>query len=61
MAISVCNSVVNEQGKELLEHGSSLFPVAFYGDELSDLEIPWHWHDEIEIFWSNTGTTEIMW
>ena len=48
MALSECISVVDEQGRELLAHGTALFPVACYHDNLEELAVPWHWHDEIE-------------
>ena len=48
MALSECISVVDEQGRELLAHGTALFPAACYHDDLEELAVPWHWHDEIE-------------
>lgn len=37
------------QGEELREHGTRLFPVACYLDLLPRDEIPWHWHNELEL------------
>ena len=59
MALSPCNTTVNEHGMELVEHGTSLFPVAFYHDNLMEEDVPWHWHDELEIFLVSEGTTEV--
>lgn len=60
MALSVCNTTVNEQGMELVEHGTPLFPVAFYHDDLLEEDVPWHWHDELEIFLVSEGATEVV-
>jgi hypothetical protein len=38
----------NSQGMELTSHGSPLFPIAFYHDNLERERVPWHWHDELE-------------
>lgn len=49
MAISICNILTDESGRELTSHGTSVFPSACYCDDLTSEEISWHWHDEIEI------------
>lgn len=60
MALSVCGAVsVDRQGRELIEHGTPLFPVACYHDNLSEAEVPWHWHDELEILIVETGTAHV--
>lgn len=48
MALSRCVGATDGQGRELLEHGTALFPVACYHDDLEMDQVPWHWHDEIE-------------
>lgn len=48
MALSICNTTTDEQGRELLEHGTALFPIACYHDDLQYESVPWHWHDELE-------------
>lgn len=48
MAISECISLVGENGRELLRHGTSSFPIASYHDDLGAAEVPWHWHEEWE-------------
>ena len=50
MIPSVCKTEVNEDGLELVEHGNEAFPVAFYEDDFSMHPLPWHWHDELEVF-----------
>lgn len=44
-----CSVQTNMQGEELREHGTRLFPVACYLDLLPRDEIPWHWHNELEL------------
>lgn len=48
---------VNSQGRELTVHGSASFPVGIYYDDLSALEVPWHWHDEMEAVFVEKGET----
>lgn len=48
MSLSICNVSIDNSGRELLEHGSSAFPIACYHDNLSEHEVPWHWHEELE-------------
>lgn len=49
MALSICDVKTSLQGRELVEHGSALFPVACYHDNLTLKPVPWHWHDELEV------------
>lgn len=60
MALSVCGPVsTDQQGRELIEHGTPLFPVACYYDNISEMEVPWHWHDELEFLVVKTGTARV--
>lgn len=60
MALSVCEPImINQQGRELTKHGTALFPAAFYHDRLSEAAVPWHWHDEIEVLFIETGTSHV--
>ena len=56
MAISPCVNHIDEQGRELVEHGTALFPVACYHDDLTSDPVPWHWHDELEAVIIEEGT-----
>lgn len=47
--ILTCSVQTNVRGEELREHGTRLFPVACYLDLLPRDEIPWHWHNELEL------------
>ena len=60
MAISPCGSGapnISREGRELVEHGTPLFPVAFYLDDLERDRVPWHWHDELEAAVVESGET----
>ena len=59
MAISMCKSLVDSSGRELLVHGTADFPIACYHDDLSQLEVPWHWHDELEAALVTEGSATV--
>ena len=48
MAISPCASRADPRGRELVSHGTALFPAACYHDDLLQTPVPWHWHTELE-------------
>ena len=50
MALMPCGSAADPHGRELVAHGTALFPAACYRDDLylEDVPCPWHWHDELE-------------
>lgn len=48
MAISPCTAAIDENGRELIRHGTTSFPIASYNDDLLLENVPWHWHDELE-------------
>lgn len=49
MALSQCITRIDSQMRELLEHGTAAFPAACYHDDLREEEVPWHWHEELEV------------
>lgn len=60
MALSICIPVsTDSSGRELVNHGTALFPVACYHDNLSEFEVAWHWHDELEVFTVESGTARV--
>lgn len=47
--ISCAQDVVADiEGRELVQHGSALFPIACYAEDLKSYSIAWHWHEEFE-------------
>lgn len=55
MALAECNVRTNRQGRELVEHGTALFPVACYYNNLAEDSVAWHWHDELEVIVMEEG------
>jgi len=52
----------DESGRELTSHGASDFPCASYDEWFSKFfggEVPWHWHDEVEIVLVVEGSTKV--
>lgn len=51
-----------KNGRELTAHGNDDFPCAIYDECFSEFfggEVPWHWHDEIEIVLVTEGATKV--
>lgn len=48
MAVNICDSIINDKGQEVKEHGTTFFPIACYDNNLTELPVPWHWHEELE-------------
>ena len=40
----------DKTGKELVKHGTTMFPIACYESDLGKWKVDWHWHDELEAF-----------
>lgn len=59
MALALCDTKTNQQGRELTDHGSALFPIACYHDNLTTESVPWHWHDELELVVVSEGRAVI--
>ena len=59
MALTACNIRTSPQGRELKLHGTALFPVACYYDDLTTESLPWHWHDELETLIVVEGTAAV--
>ncbi len=57
-----CIIYLDHNYRELLHHGTTEFPCAIYGTSFSNHngdDIPWHWHEEMEIIFIEKGTLEI--
>ena len=40
---------MDEKGRELQNHGNLAFPCAWYCSGPNQGDVPWHWHEEIEL------------
>lgn len=59
MALSVCGLNTNETQKELKPHGTPDFPCAAYASSHTSCPgdaISWHWHEELEIIFVESGS-----
>ena len=59
MALAVCNTTVDSSGRELLEHGTVAFPIACYYDDFREMDVPWHWHEELEAVLISQGSCTV--
>lgn len=59
MALSECNTTVDASGRELLQHGTVDFPIACYHDDFTNMDVPWHWHEEFEAVLITKGTCTV--
>ena len=46
-------------GQELATHGSLFFPLACYDDDMTFLDVSWHWHEELEVILAVQGTLRV--
>lgn len=56
MALAFCTTQINEQGRELVQHGTPQLPIACYLDDWKKSPVPWHWHPELEACAVSEGT-----
>lgn len=60
MALGINEGVgVDQHGRELKQHGTALFPAAFYYGNISEMLVPWHWHEELEVIFVVSGTAHV--
>ncbi len=59
MALAICQTRIDETGRELIEHGTAAFPVACYHDDLQLTPVPWHWHQELELAVITAGSCTV--
>lgn len=59
MALTPCGTVTDQRGMEVNRHGTGLFPIACYHDDLSADPVPWHWHTELEVGIVTAGSAVI--
>lgn len=50
-----CVLVATAEGRELAPHGSALFPIACYAEDMTAFSVPWHWHEDFEYILAAEG------
>ena len=60
MALSACGVTIDKKGKEVMEHGLTMFPLSCFDDNLQIYPVPWHWHDEFEFIIITEGIAHIQ-
>lgn len=59
--IATCENItVNSEGEELVVHGTPLFPLVCYEEDVSAVPVPWHWHDDWEVIQSIQDTVRVL-
>ena len=54
-----CCIATTPQGRELVQHGSALFPIACYEERLNCYSVPWHWHEDFEYILAYEGAVTV--
>ena len=56
---AMCPMETDRWGRELATHGSLFFPLACYDDDMTFLDVSWHWHEELEVILAVQGTLRV--
>lgn len=59
MGLTLSTNDVDENGRELLTYGTPDFPIAFFDDDLSEITVSPHWHEQVEIVVLTKGTVQM--
>lgn len=59
MALKHCEIQTDRSGREIVEHGTAMFPVACYHDDLMQNSVSWHWHEELEMVVVTEGCAQV--
>ena len=59
MGLTRSVEAVDENGREMLTYGTADFPIAFFDDDLTEVAVPAHWHDELELVLITEGTVHM--
>ncbi|MGX8835459.1 AraC family transcriptional regulator [Amedibacillus sp. YH-ame6] len=63
MKTPICEIELDERRREIIAAGSDTFPIsAFYNDlkQMPANEIPWHWHETIEVLYIYQGSATLQ-
>ena len=48
MPLALCGSPTDQHGRDMARHGSALLPFGCYIGDVAQINVPWHWHEEME-------------
>lgn len=54
-----CNVTTDSRGREMVRHGTPMFPLACYDEDLRDYSVEWHWHEEFEFILVREGMLKV--
>lgn len=52
--------IASKQGRELAMHGTALFPIACYDEDMTLYGVPWHWHEDFEYILAAHGCVTVV-
>ena len=58
MKMQITEIITDETLREIREHGTPEFPFEYYLDDIDEIGqgyVEWHWHNEIEWAWVESG------
>ena len=62
-ALQLLDIAVAPDLHELTKHGTPIFPCAGYDEDPGEYlvgNIPWHWHEELEVIFAAEGDTLVL-
>lgn len=62
MKSPLCHIELDERRKELASAGNATYPISAFYNDLNQMpyhEIPWHWHEYIEVLYVFCGSIEV--
>lgn len=60
MAEAICGNSTDPGGREKAQHGTAMFPLACYEDDLHHFFVNWHWHEEFECIVAIRGLVDVL-
>ena len=50
---------VDSEGHEIQHHGTLAYPIATYFNDMSNVLVIWHWHEEFELIYVTKGVVRV--
>ena len=60
MNVPNCLIETDNTRRELVQHGTTMFPTAFFNHSMKNNLIPWHWHEDMEVGIVVNGEVEVL-